>query len=161
MFNYQSIANSHPRLANGEVFCRHCGKGKSVDPAHSLQYGWPKCCGYTMTIDLPEDWSGKALQLVLTGDWYHKISEGSKREEYRAITPYWWKRIFTSPWIEKPLSGGYNGRFRYVRFRLGYAKDAPSMVWKAGHYMIGTPKPNWCPPDTGRSIIIPLVKRIC
>lgn len=35
------------------VWCRHCGRSQSVDAANCIRSGWPKCCGYTMTIDLP------------------------------------------------------------------------------------------------------------
>jgi len=33
------------------VHCRECGRTQEVDAAISLKNGWPKCCGYTMTID--------------------------------------------------------------------------------------------------------------
>jgi len=40
--------------AAGIVRCRTCGRSQSVDSAQSLRSGWPKCCGYTMTIDAQE-----------------------------------------------------------------------------------------------------------
>lgn len=40
----------------GKVWCRTCGREKRVDAAGSLAQGWPKCCGYTMTIDHPDTW---------------------------------------------------------------------------------------------------------
>ena len=52
---YNKLANSHPSIKRGIVWCRHCGKSKKIDPVHALKYGWPKCCGYTMTIDSPEE----------------------------------------------------------------------------------------------------------
>jgi hypothetical protein len=33
--------------------CTECGRVKHVDPAECLRSGWPKCCGYTMTL-LPQ-----------------------------------------------------------------------------------------------------------
>lgn len=33
------------------VWCRDCGRSQNINPAECLQKGWPKCCGYTMTID--------------------------------------------------------------------------------------------------------------
>ncbi|MBE7465442.1 MAG: hypothetical protein HS116_18345 [Planctomycetes bacterium] len=51
---HEQIARSHPKLARGQVWCRRCGGTRKVDPAASLQAGWPKCCGATMTIDAPE-----------------------------------------------------------------------------------------------------------
>lgn len=42
-------------LRYGIVKCRYCGKITKVDSAHCLHYGWPKCCGKTMTLQEPED----------------------------------------------------------------------------------------------------------
>jgi hypothetical protein len=30
--------------------CGTCGRVQEVDPADCLRRGWPKCCGYTMTL---------------------------------------------------------------------------------------------------------------
>jgi hypothetical protein len=30
--------------------CGTCGYVQEVDPAECLRGGWPKCCGYTMTL---------------------------------------------------------------------------------------------------------------
>lgn len=35
----------------------------------------------------------KTLDLVLKHKWYDMIASGTKREEYRDITPYWTQRI--------------------------------------------------------------------
>ena len=72
------------------------------------------------------------LPLVLTGRWYAMIESGAKREEYRADTPYWNKRI--SNWCVKSLDLiGDKGTVGdpVVEFRLGYAKDAPRMAFCA------------------------------
>jgi hypothetical protein len=53
--NWQSTAASVPQLARGRVWCRECGATQRVDAAGALSHGWPKCCGYTMTIDSPEE----------------------------------------------------------------------------------------------------------
>lgn len=53
---HEKIAASHPSLRRGQVWCRTCGCEKRVDPAYSLRFGWPKCCGHTMTIDHPDTW---------------------------------------------------------------------------------------------------------
>ncbi len=52
-----TIAESHPSLFRGRVFCSRCGKTRRVDPAECLHSGWPKCrCGGgTMPIDSPEE----------------------------------------------------------------------------------------------------------
>ena len=51
----QALAQVHPSLARGMVWCRTCGSSRRVDSSHALRHGWPKCCGYTMTIDSPEE----------------------------------------------------------------------------------------------------------
>lgn len=54
--DYQKLAESHPSLERGMVWCRTCRRSEKVDSAHCLRNGWPKCCGYTMTIDHPDTW---------------------------------------------------------------------------------------------------------
>lgn len=53
---FERLAKSHPSLERGICWCRHCRHEQRVDTAHALRTGWPKCCGYTMTIDHPETW---------------------------------------------------------------------------------------------------------
>lgn len=55
MSMYDTMANSHPKLQRGTVWCTVCGRSQSTNSATNLQHGWPKCCGYTMTIDSPEE----------------------------------------------------------------------------------------------------------
>jgi len=48
----------HRKLAEAignprRVWCKKCGREQAVDAARCLASGWPKCCGYTMTIDDP------------------------------------------------------------------------------------------------------------
>ena len=45
----------HPKLSRGMVWCTTCGGSQRVDSGDCLSNGWPKCCGYTMTIDSPEE----------------------------------------------------------------------------------------------------------
>ena len=35
------------------VWCRTCGRSEPIDAADCLAHGWPKCHGYTMTLDAP------------------------------------------------------------------------------------------------------------
>jgi hypothetical protein len=44
-----------PQIARGKVWCRTCGREQSVNGVGAMQNGWPKCCGYTMTIDSPTE----------------------------------------------------------------------------------------------------------
>ena len=61
------------------------------------------------------------LSLVLKGKWYDMIASGEKREEYRAATGYWARRLWK--WDHRPEP------VHVVEFRLGYAKDAPRMAF--------------------------------
>ncbi len=49
------------------------------------------------------------LHLVLLYHWFDEIAAGRKRMEYRAITPYWLRRI----WEQRE-------DFFFVRFARGY-----------------------------------------
>jgi len=51
----EKIVSDTPKLKRGIVWCTTCGKKSIVDSAQCLRTGWPKCCGYTMTIDSPKE----------------------------------------------------------------------------------------------------------
>lgn len=54
--NFEKLVSEVPQLARGQVWCRSCGSTLRLNSASALrQVGWPKCCGYTMTIDSPEE----------------------------------------------------------------------------------------------------------
>lgn len=53
--DWKSVVENTPQLKRGRVWCKSCGKSHQVDAARSLQFGWPECCGLTMTIDSPEE----------------------------------------------------------------------------------------------------------
>lgn len=53
--NFAKVVSEVPQLARGQVWCRSCGSTRRVDSEGALSRGWPKCCGYTMTIDSPEE----------------------------------------------------------------------------------------------------------
>lgn len=57
MLNYEQLGKVHPKLARGQVWCRTCRHTERVNSGYALRNGWPKCCGYTMTIDPPEEWT--------------------------------------------------------------------------------------------------------
>jgi hypothetical protein len=62
----------------------------------------------------------KILHLTLKKKWWDMIASGEKKEEYREIKEYWWKRL---------TKGQYSifKQYDIVRFKNGYAIDAPSM----------------------------------
>ena len=45
----------NPQLQRGRVWCHECGAKQDVDSASCLYGGWPKHCGYTMSLDSPEE----------------------------------------------------------------------------------------------------------
>ena len=52
---FTDLVNDVPQLKRGKVWCTICGREQEVDSAECLATGWPKCCGYTMTVDSPEE----------------------------------------------------------------------------------------------------------
>ena len=57
----------------------------------------------------------KILHLNLYRKYFDAIANGTKTTEYREVTPYWSKRL--------------EGRhYDVIKFRNGYAKDAPTML---------------------------------
>lgn len=51
----KNLARVNSKLSRGQVWCHSCGRTQRVDSAGCLRSGWPKCCGYTMSIDSPEE----------------------------------------------------------------------------------------------------------
>ncbi len=108
------------------------------------------------------------LELILKKKWFDLIQSGEKLEEYRDITPYWCARILTSSYdkaygenMAKLLPFGYyNSKHSKVRFRLGYGKDAPEMVFKIRGVKVENPKPEWSMPNPVKSFCIELGERV-
>ena len=73
-------------------------------------------CGPGAEIELMmEEEEQKILHLILKKKYFDKIYNRTKKTEYRDFTPYWKKRI-------------EGKHFTHIHFRLGYAKDAPTML---------------------------------
>lgn len=113
----------------------------------------------------------KILDLVLKGKWYDIISDGTKREEYREIKPYWAQRLFmtgdymavlkpheykagTEDYVKcvKRLNqpNGYSDharfdRFTHVRFHRGYTNT--TMLFKCEGITIGHGRKEWGAPE--------------
>lgn len=62
-----NLGTCHPKLTRNRVWCRTCGRSQAVDSNQALRQGWPKCCGYTMTIDSPEETAAMELAKKGTG----------------------------------------------------------------------------------------------
>jgi hypothetical protein len=68
LVDYEALGKVHPKLARGQVWCTACGHTERTDSGHNLRRGWPKCCGFTMTIDSPEErHPGRPLDQSLAG----------------------------------------------------------------------------------------------
>ena len=108
------------------------------------------------------------LELILKRKWFDLIQSGEKKEEYRDITAYWCTRILTSPYhktygenmAESLPIGYYNSKHSKVRFRLGYGKNAPEMIFKISGVKVANPKPEWSMPNPTKSFSIELGERI-
>lgn len=54
------------KLDRGRVWCTVCGNTQMVNAKAIVWFSdgmhWPKCCGYTMTIDSPEE--REAMRLI-------------------------------------------------------------------------------------------------
>lgn len=111
----------------------------------------------------------KTLNLTLKRHWFDLILSGEKAEEYREIKPYWFGRLLTFDDIrsrqdrddlmdyimnEPPLSReGILDRmsdeptlfkdFDQIKFRNGYAKDAPTFIIPLKEITIDTGRPEW------------------
>lgn len=93
------------------------------------------------------------FHLVLKKQWFDMIAQGIKKEEYRAITPYWTRRL-VGDWQNyqyrlPKLRGTYLMPFGVDRicFRNGYQKNARQMVVEWKGLKIDTPNPSWFPED--------------
>lgn len=53
--DWNSVVESVPQLKRGHVWCHECGAVLRVNAVHCLSYGWPCCCGYTMSLDSPAE----------------------------------------------------------------------------------------------------------
>jgi len=57
MFDHDKVLNELPGGKGRKVWCRTCHREQDMGTVNGLRDGWPKCCGYTMTIDPPEEWT--------------------------------------------------------------------------------------------------------
>ena len=90
------------------------------------------------------------LPLVLKRKWFDMIERGEKREEYRASTAYWSRRL--ANWYFRGLGEAAH----VVEFRLGYAKTAPRMAYEAGSgygHWDGAKHPEWGEPEALHFVI--------
>jgi len=65
----------------------------------------------------------KILHLTLKKKWFNMIASGEKKEEYREDKMYWKNRLVKPDYWHSQTCK----EFDIIRFRNGYAKDAPTM----------------------------------
>ena len=111
------------------------------------------------------------LHLTQEKKWFDMTAEGIKKEEYRHIKPYWVNRLLTyshtmshEDWYPDELCkellkfphdwdttiqlyGGKFRKFECVQSRNGYGKNAPVIKWTHIRVRVGSPNPEWCPPE--------------
>ena len=92
--------------------------------------------------------SKKMLHLVLKHKWYDMIASGVKKEEYRAITPYWENRFIEQKLFSYRYGYSKNGvifkEYKYVTFHKGYSNT--TMTFKIDCIKIGLGNPEWGAP---------------
>lgn len=80
----------------------------------------------------------RILDLVVKGVWFDKIKSGEKTHEFRERNRYWDQRLGIDAYCHEvkdstdPLeraSARQSMRYKAVRFRRGYAKDAERMLF--------------------------------
>lgn len=131
-----------------------------------------------------ESTRGAVLYLILKGKWFDMIESGIKQEEYREMKPYWKERLLEWKKPEDVIDGNgmrvYEGKYRpiengyhfvvdrigvprdykFVSFRLGYRKNAPTMLFRIEEINMGCGKAEWGAPVDKKVFIIKLGERI-
>lgn len=102
----------------------------------------------------------KILYLPLKKEWYNMIESGEKKEEYRELSNYWYKRLMYKPFIDDSDNTFDNDDVKpydYVRFSYGYTKR--NMTYKCNKIRIGEGKKEWGAPN-GLVFIIELGDKV-
>jgi len=76
----------------------------------------------------------RILHLTLKKKWFDMIASGEKKEEYREIKKYWIDRF-------------EGNEYDVIKFRHGYAKNAPTMIVELKNIFIGRGQSEWGAPD--------------
>jgi len=78
------------------------------------------------------------LNLVLTHQWFDQTEAGMKRIEYRAITPYWMRRIYEArdTLTHVQFSRGYTAR--RIKFKITTIDIGPCPIpgWEGDYFRI-------------------------
>lgn len=69
----------------------------------------------------------KTLHLTLKKKWFDMILSGEKKEEYREMKDYWYRRLTNLFDIDK-FKDYAAIKYDTITFKNGYSKDAPEIV---------------------------------
>ena len=107
--------------------CENCKNSNYCVGSERIANEYAMCCLLNNRMHF-ERFEQRPLHLVLTRYWYDKVKIGEKRVEYRALKPFWIKRI----------KGDYN----VVTFHRAYTSETIS--FKIDNVDIGfCPYENW------------------
>lgn len=90
------------------------------------------------------------LHLKLKKKWFDMILSGEKKEEYREIKPFWFRRLYGKRPIMKDtiVSQDFIGmefiNYPIVSFKNGYSKNAPTIIIECNGIKIGKPISGLC-----------------
>lgn len=79
------------------------------------------------------------LTLPIKQKWFDMIESGEKKEEYRAITPYWDARFTNVPKFRAPDDGEWHF---LLLLRAGYRKESRTLTIEC-YLDTGTGRPEW------------------
>lgn len=99
----------------------------------------------------------KVLRLKLKKKWFDMIDSGEKKEEYREMKDYWFRRL--TDFFDTPFPYSFK-HFDVVQFEHGYAKNPPTMAFEITRIGEGIPRPEWSDGVKERHFIIFLGKRL-
>ena len=91
------------------------------------------------------------LHLNLKYKWFKMIFLGIKKEEYRALTPYWDKRLCNIGSVNRSLNLIFNGKlpentfkeWDTITFSNGYSRDRPQFEIEFKGIEIREGNPEW------------------
>lgn len=90
----------------------------------------------------------KTLHLVLKHKWYDMIESGEKKEEYRAVTQYWMRRLIEDVYEyeeEDACCRVCYADYDRVCFHRGYTSTTMTFIIES--IDTGKGKPEWGAPD--------------
>lgn len=90
----------------------------------------------------------RVLNLSVTKQWFDMILAGDKKEEYRVIKPYWWKRLVNVDGVpthnQISWKNQLGNKFDIVRIVNGYGSHRPVIDIEFKGLRIGKPISGLC-----------------